>query len=60
MFRLRDDAKQQLDVVNAKIIKAKTSLDIINEFDETKPLFIEFAGSIPLSMNHVGDDGEKR
>ena len=47
---LRDDAKGQLDIVNAKIEKAKTSLENIDEVDEIKPLAMEFVDLIPLGQ----------
>ena len=47
---MRDDAKQQLDIVNAKIEKAKTSLEKIDDVDEIKPLAMEFVDLIPLGQ----------
>lgn len=50
MFKLRDDAKKQLDIVDAKIEKAKTSLEKIEEVDEIKPLAMESVDIIPLGQ----------
>lgn len=50
MFKLRDDTKKQLDIVNAKIEKAKTSLEKIRKVDEIKPLSMEFVDIIPLGQ----------
>lgn len=47
---LRDDAKEQLDIVNAKIRKAKNSLEKLDEVDEIKPQAMESADIIPLGQ----------
>lgn len=47
---MRDDAKSQLNIVNAKIAKAKTSLEEMREIAEPKTLSMELADLIPLGQ----------
>ena len=45
---MKDGAKKQLDIINSRIEKAKTSLENIKEVDEIKTLSVEVADIIPL------------
>lgn len=45
---MKDGAKKQLDIINSRIEKAKTSLENIKEVDEIKTLSMEVADIIPL------------
>ncbi|MHB9095178.1 MAG: hypothetical protein ACYC21_10925 [Eubacteriales bacterium] len=47
---MRDDAKEQLDIVNARIRKAKSSLEQMEDSDLPKNLQMEAVDTIPIGL----------
>ena len=47
---MRDDTKEQLDIINNKIEKAKTSLEAMEEISTPKAVAAEFVDLLPLGQ----------
>ncbi len=47
---MRDDAREQLDIINAQIRKAKSSLEQMEDSDLPKNLQMEAVDVIPIGL----------